>query len=1310
MTNNTTNKKYHAFISYRHADNVKQGRQWATWLHNAIETYDIPEEMVGKKNGRGEIIPQRIYPVFRDEEELPADANLGKSIIKALDDTRILIVLCSPSAVASTYVADEIDYFKRKGNSDRIIAAIIDGEPNASWDYSKQNNGFSIQDECFPAPLQFEYDQEGNPTEKRAEPVAADFRINNEGKLEQGWTNIGAYRQYLLENKTQEGKEVKQRVDDFQKQQHLMLLKIIAGILGIPLSDLAQRDKEYQLEKEREKAKTLRKWLSAVAALAIIAISGGVIAWFQAEKATEQLQQARIARASLLAGTSEQHRISHNPSKSLAYAEAALSLSKDVVLPKETQSEIEKVAFRAFLEHYFNNMRLTTSYHSHVGKVTDVSISNDRKYLASAGEDGIVNIFDYATGDRISTVSFDNAVQKILFSNDRSTIFSATRAGELSFVPIGGGQPALHWNLDSGLVDATLFDDGSVMAWGISGQLVRWRQTETEPQIIDLESNNKPLASKNPILSVNVYEKNPNIALIKRNSGGFVYQMNTPNEIKKIDGKIWGFESENGIYWVGEKDQEGKGVLVLRNIEDDQPGCRMDVLVIEAAELSTRTDRALIWNIGNNSMELWSLSECKKIEDYSFPNRLSGIRHVSENNRALGWNNKRTIGVINTEDGSKVAQLEPKFDIFGIDTSQSANRVLAWNETGGVTVWSLDDGTELFSSDFREAVRDVSFNGPGNSIRVNFGSGILRYIPLSEDGLEAWLFHDDTIIGYKIESETGDLITWSLDGLVKRWVYDYSPENIAVDFSWIQSERILVESKNNHVVVAFESTSYVWDMTSGELLGQYKHESEIEKLLPGSEKGQIRFLSGNNICAWDYLSQNASCTLNESMESSDNGEKKVTQDSIKQTKNIKVEFGELKTTVLCKTNGDIEFVSNTGSKFKSNFSYSSDLIACFGEKGYPYLVSVFQNGKFSIIDIDTKNMKIRDVWTPELQLNKSDLSRFSSFKVGKYIVFNSNTKRFLWLDPERRKVISDINVDGKVGTTRISEQLRAVSIQGEGRTYLDTGQQVVELESFGGDIGHQFLERSPILLTWSTDHRLRAWDVSTGKNIFSLPQLALISGVAESQNGELLAVWTDIGSFSIVSMRNGQNLVEKIEKYSIRNAEFLENPYRLKLDLSGVGPKLYPMSEYSELLEMVRKLTKKMRPLRTVEKCNLDSSLIECDELNLRVNKNLVLRSRLSSDNNFLANFDGAIELGILRDGGITLVADEPFPDIVSLVEFDEEEQIMILHALDGSNSALSMAIPANMIAALGRKNTIIIFTLFGDNEPLGYSVPLISR
>jgi MTH538 TIR-like domain (DUF1863) len=37
------------------------------WLHNELEGYEIPRELVGRKNSFGELIPEHLYPIFRDE-------------------------------------------------------------------------------------------------------------------------------------------------------------------------------------------------------------------------------------------------------------------------------------------------------------------------------------------------------------------------------------------------------------------------------------------------------------------------------------------------------------------------------------------------------------------------------------------------------------------------------------------------------------------------------------------------------------------------------------------------------------------------------------------------------------------------------------------------------------------------------------------------------------------------------------------------------------------------------------------------------------------------------------------------------------------------------------------------------------------------------------------------------------------------------------------------------------------------------------------------------------------------------------------
>jgi hypothetical protein len=283
--------RYWCFISYRHADNKEPGRQWASWLQHQIENYEVPEELVGTINERGEVIPERIFPVFRDEEELPADADLGCPIYRALDRSLFLLVLCSPQSVQSTYVANEIAYFKRLGRSHRVLAAMIEGEPNASWDEGRQRTGVDPTTECFPQPLQFMVDANGElDYSQRAEPIAADFRLPDGSK---GWTSTEALRQALP--KSMPKAKVDEVVAAYHQQCELARLKIIAGILGVPLGMLTKRDKAYQLEKERQRTRVFRRVATALGILAVAAAGGGLLAYLKRQEAVVNGQRAIAA-------------------------------------------------------------------------------------------------------------------------------------------------------------------------------------------------------------------------------------------------------------------------------------------------------------------------------------------------------------------------------------------------------------------------------------------------------------------------------------------------------------------------------------------------------------------------------------------------------------------------------------------------------------------------------------------------------------------------------------------------------------------------------------------------------------------------------------------------------------------------------------------------------------------------------------------------------------------------------------------------------------------------------------------------------
>ncbi|MDP6635316.1 MAG: TIR domain-containing protein [Phycisphaerae bacterium] len=117
--------QYDAFISYRH---LNLDRKWAKWLHSALETYRVPKKLVRQKN-----IAPRIKRVFRDEDEMPASADLNQEIETALRASRFLIVICSRRTPESEWIGKEIERFHELGRGDRILAMLIDGEPREAF-------------------------------------------------------------------------------------------------------------------------------------------------------------------------------------------------------------------------------------------------------------------------------------------------------------------------------------------------------------------------------------------------------------------------------------------------------------------------------------------------------------------------------------------------------------------------------------------------------------------------------------------------------------------------------------------------------------------------------------------------------------------------------------------------------------------------------------------------------------------------------------------------------------------------------------------------------------------------------------------------------------------------------------------------------------------------------------------------------------------------------------------------------------------------------------------------------------------------
>jgi len=164
----------------------------------------------------------QIGQIFRDREDLAAAPSLSDAIRDALSRAEALVVLCSPDAKASQWVSEEIRLFRSLHPDRPVLAALVRGEPP----------------EAFPDIL----------TEGGLEPLAADLRKEGDGPS-------------------------------------LGFLKIVAGIAGVPLDSLVQRDAQRRLRRVT--------WITLGALVAMLTM--GVMTFFAISARNEAARQRESA-------------------------------------------------------------------------------------------------------------------------------------------------------------------------------------------------------------------------------------------------------------------------------------------------------------------------------------------------------------------------------------------------------------------------------------------------------------------------------------------------------------------------------------------------------------------------------------------------------------------------------------------------------------------------------------------------------------------------------------------------------------------------------------------------------------------------------------------------------------------------------------------------------------------------------------------------------------------------------------------------------------------------------------------------------
>lgn len=177
MTKPGNARRFAAFISYSHTDAGAAAK-----LQRKLERYRLPKRIANARASHS----AALGPIFRDREDLAAATSLSAAIRDAIERAEALVVMCSPDAATSPWVAAEIALFRELHPERPVLAVLLSGEPA----------------NAFPAAL----------TANGNDPLAADLRPEGDSK-------------------------------------QLGFLKIVAGIAGLPLDTLIQRDAQRRLRR-----------------------------------------------------------------------------------------------------------------------------------------------------------------------------------------------------------------------------------------------------------------------------------------------------------------------------------------------------------------------------------------------------------------------------------------------------------------------------------------------------------------------------------------------------------------------------------------------------------------------------------------------------------------------------------------------------------------------------------------------------------------------------------------------------------------------------------------------------------------------------------------------------------------------------------------------------------------------------------------------------------------------------------------------------------------------------------------------------
>ena len=307
----------------------------------------------------------RALRIFRDETSLSASPHLWGSIQEALDTSRYFILLASPEAASSPWIARETEHWRSTKPLENLVIGITDGV--LLWDAAAGDFDWKLST-VLPDCLHAAFDEEPRYIDLRWARNADDLSLSHP--------------------------RFREAVADFAALLH-----------GKPKDEIASEE----VREHRRTMRIARAAMMALVTLTVLAVVASVIAVAQRNTALERL---RLSEARELAQRAGIYMQKDQPDKAALLAIEAYRLAP-VYEARDSMLKVMETARPAdFLD-----------------PITHIAFSPKGQILAFSNTNGIVTLVDTGTGRQLRVMHAQSHVTSVSFSADGSLLATGSTDG-----------------------------------------------------------------------------------------------------------------------------------------------------------------------------------------------------------------------------------------------------------------------------------------------------------------------------------------------------------------------------------------------------------------------------------------------------------------------------------------------------------------------------------------------------------------------------------------------------------------------------------------------------------------------------------------------------------------------------------------------------------------------------------------------------------------------------------------------------------------------------------------------------------------